>query len=342
MSQMKRIELKKKSFLKKIFFLILRKFNLEVFDQENANFPISKLRVDENLSLINKKIFIFPFNHKKATRKVISLDIIFRQCTKVLVYQSSKGRVFSKKKDEYSFRSLNSILRSYKKIKNKISEVEVNFIIIDDNSEENIITKTKTLLEKFKVNYKVINLNIQEFENLIDPKVDKQSRHNLASIYKSVFFAKEYSKDLIYFVEDDYLHVDDFFEEIIFAYQKLATETQRDIFLCPSDYPYLYTDNNNATKVTLGNKRHWQIVDHSLGTFLTSKKILLQYWDNFQNYCNKRNEPFEAPLDEIYKTELAFSPIPTLAIHITNAKTIYGLSPFSNIEKIWNDNKLEN
>ena len=43
-----------------------------------------------------------------------------------------------------------------------------------------------------------------------------------------------------------------------------------DIFLLPSDYPFLYT-KNNPTKIFLGEQKHWRLVDESLVTFMTSK-----------------------------------------------------------------------
>ena len=40
----------------------------------------------------------------------------------------------------------------------------------------------------------------------------------MANIHKSFLMAKVLSEDLIYFVEDDYLHQKNSFEEMIFSY----------------------------------------------------------------------------------------------------------------------------
>ena len=45
------------------------------------------------------------------------------------------------------------------------------------------------------------------------------------------------------------------------------------LFLCPADYPYLYTKDDN-TKIYLGEKYHWRLVSESLVTFMTSKYLI--------------------------------------------------------------------
>ena len=58
--------------------------------------------------------------------------------------------------------------------------------------------------------------------------------------------AKKESADIVYFVEDDYLHSEDAITEMIFAYEKF-NNFSKDLVLLPSDYPYLYA-KDEATK----------------------------------------------------------------------------------------------
>ena len=71
---------------------------------------------------------------------------------------------------------------------------------------------------------------------------------------------------------------------------------------------------------------------------MTSKKILDKYWDNFYQNCLDRHDPFEKYLNQIYEKEICISPIKSLSIHITNINSSYGLSPFIDYKKLWNDN----
>ena len=107
--------------------------------------------------------------------------------------------------------------------------------------------------------------------------------------------------------------------------------------MCPADYPYLYM-NNEKTNILIGNKRHWRTITRTLCTFMTTKAILDKYWDNFYNTCLDRNDPFEKHLNEIYKKEFCISPLKSLSLHLTNVNSSYGLSPFINYKKLWDDN----
>ena len=78
---------------------------------------------------------------------------------------------------------------------------------------------------------------------------------------------------MIIFIKDSLI------EEMLMTYERLASQLNREIVLCPSDYPYLYT-TDRKTNVLIGSHRHWQLIDKTLCTFLTSKIILNQYWNN--------------------------------------------------------------
>ncbi len=46
-------------------------------------------------------------------------------------------------------------------------------------------------------------------------------------------------------------------------------------------------------------------------------------------------------LIEILQKEIAISPIKSLAIHLTNVNSSYGLSPFIDYKKLWDENKVD-
>ena len=125
--------------------------------------------------------------------------------------------------------------------------------------------------------------------------------------------------------------------EVVASYEKIASQLHKDIFMCPADYPYLYMEND-PTNILIGNKRHWRTIDKTLCTFITSKELLNKYWDNFHKTCLDRHEPFEKYLNEIYKKEICISPIKSLSLHLTNINSSYGLSPFIDYKKLWDEN----
>ena len=115
-------------------------------------------------------------------------------------------------------------------------------------------------------------------------------------------------------------------------------ELKKDLFMCPSDYPYLYM-NNEKTNILIGNKRHWRTINKTLCTFMTSKDLLNKYWRNFEKTCIDRNDPFEKYINEIYEKEICISPIKSLSLHLTNINSSYGLAPFIDYKKLWEENK---
>ena len=57
----------------------------------------------------------------------------------------------------------------------------------------------------------------------------------MSKIYKSYITAKNQCEDLVYFVEDDYLHQKNAITEMIYAYERISSQTKRELVLCPSD-----------------------------------------------------------------------------------------------------------
>ena len=127
-------------------------------------------------------------------------------------------------------------------------------------------------------------------------------------------------------------------KEMILTFERISSQLQRDIFMCPSDYPYLYM-NNDKTNILLGSNRHWRTVNKTLCTFLTTKKLVDQYWEQFYKNCLDRNNPFEKHLNKIYEKEFCISPIKSLSLHLTNINSSYGLAPYIDYKKLWDENK---
>ena len=333
-----------KNFLKKIFIKICRIFGYEIIDQSNLYVPTQEKSLDENLSIQGKKSINLPLGEVNISRKVNSLTVIFRSCTSVNMLTQSKKRLFEKNKSEYTFRSLNSIIKSLNYSKENFPKISLDIVVIDHNSKSEDLQKIKNILKKSNINNSLINLNVNEFTtnikkiNAKNETVTQNQISNMCNIHKSLMMAKNQSNDLIYFVEDDYIHLLEAFNEMILSYERISSQLNKELVLCPTDYPYLYTKIEPSC-IFLGSNRHWRKVEETLCTFFTSKKLIEKHWDKFVSMCQFEHYPFEQPLHEIYKTEYCLSPIPSLAIHCTNINSIFGLSPNMDWEKIWEENK---
>ncbi len=334
----------KKSWYKKIFIKICRFLDYEIVDQSNFYLPVTNQYLNEDLSKPGKRSLTIPMGKVEITRPVKSLTIILRTCSSVNMLTQSKKRLFDLEKSEYTLRSLNSIIKSINYTKDLFKNIDLELIIVDHNSEKIVVDKIKSIISNQFFKSKFIPLNIEDFKNDIDPINEKKEKvifnqmSNMCNIYQSLLLAKE-SKDLVYFVEDDYIHSAQALKEMILAYEKLASMLKSELILCPTDYPYLYSEIEN-TKVFLGDKSHWRTVKETLCTFLMSKEMILKYWNELGSMCKFEHYPFEKPLHNIYEKEHCLSPIPSLAIHVTNINSVFGLSPNIDWKETWDENKL--
>ena len=340
---MREVKSKKNNPFKNFFIKICRFFGLELIDQSNFSIPTSNKSMNDTLSVPGEKSITLPMGKINITRPVKSLNIILRTCMSVNMLTQSKKRIFEKDKEEYTKRTLISLINSVHYAKDFFKNVKFKVHIIDHNSSKNQINDIKIILDKSNLNFEILNLKFEEYSNLIEKineeekEVTNNQKSNMSNIHQSLILSKEACEDLTYFVEDDYIHEKNSLAEMLFAYEKIASLTKKELIICPTDYPFLY-NQNESTKIFLGDKKHWRQIDQTLCTFLTSKEIIDKYWDQIISMCKFEHYPFEKPLHNIYKKELCISPIPSLAVHFTNINSIYGLSPNVEWKRLWDEN----
>jgi len=329
----------KKNIIKKIFIKLARKIGFEIIDQNSFISPTLDQEFNNNLNNLEKSI-VLPLGEVKLTRKINELLIIFRTNMNVNIWDQNKKRVFEKPKVEYAKRSLNSLIKSIKNLNDIFPSINIELIIVDNGSVKEDLNELEKIISNANIKSKIINHDISIHKSIIKNQKNSETFSNLSSLLKCFEIGREKGKDLIYFVEDDYLHFMSCLEEMIKTYERISSQLKKEIFICPSDYPYLYTDNKK-TNLLIGSKRHWRTINKSLCTIMTSKKFIDKYWDNFYKTCLDRNDPFEKYLNQLYEKEICISPIKSLAIHMTNINSSYGLSPFINYKSIWEENGNE-
>jgi hypothetical protein len=335
---------KKNSLIKKLFIKLCRIIGFEIIDQSNLNLPVSSKSATDNLADLGKKIISIPLGETKISRPVKSIDIIIKTCTAVNLVTQNKKRIFEEDKSEYTFRTIKSLIRSLEFSKEILNRIKVKIYIIDHNSKKEHLEKIKDIIKIVNINFEIINLDLKKFNqikilNKNNPVIENNMKATMASILTSFNIAKEKSDDLIYFVEDDYIHKKESLFEMITTYEKIASELDRELFLCPVDYPYLYK-KMDFSNILIGNMYHWRTVSESLLTYLTSKNLINKYWNELILMAENEHSPFETPLHKIYEKELCLSPIPSLAMHCTNVNSVFGLSPNIHWKKLWDENKV--
>ena len=321
--------------MRKIFIKLARLLGYEVIDQNKFISPTLNRELNEDLSILNNKSIILPLGKVKITKKVNSILIILRMNTEVEIWDQNKKRLFEEPKIEYSIRSIKSLIKSIDFCQKKYPDLKIKTIIIEDHSKKENLEKVEKLIQNQNID--IVSLDHEKYKPLIKEQKSISTFSNLASLLQSFEIGKNKGEDLIFFVEDDYLHFEPMLEEMVASYERIASQIGKDIFMCPSDYPYLYM-SNEKTNILIGNKRHWRTISETLCTFMTTRSLINKYWDNFYKTCTDRHDPFEKYMNEIYQKEICISPLKSLSLHLTNVNSSYGLSPFINYKKLWEEN----
>ena len=326
-----------KNSLKKLFIKLSRKLGYEIVDQNNFVSPTLNKELNEDLSQFNQKSIVLPLGEVKITRQIKKLLIILRTNSNIEIWDQNKKRIFEEKKIVYVEKSLKSLIKSIKFSEEKLPTIDIKLIILDDNSTNENLTKILKIFDVYEVNYEILKHDMTKYEKVIKEQKTKETFSNLSTLLTSFNLGKDSGEDLIFFVEDDYIHFENMITEVVKTYERISSQLGNDIFICPSDYPFLYMNNEKAN-IFIGNERHWRTINKSLCTFFTSKDLLNKYWNNFEKNCLDRHEPFEKYLNEIYEKEICISPMKSLSIHMANINSSYGLSPFVDYKKIWEEN----
>ena len=329
----------KKKFFIKLFIKLCRLLGFEIIDQSNFTVSTLNKKLNETLSIPGKKSITIPLGEIIVDKKIKSLKIILRTCTSELIMDQNKKRLFSEEKSEYTFRSLFSLLKSLESAQKVFKDTSFEIIVTDTNSPKKDIDIIRKILNRFKINSRVVEINLDNFKDVITKGYSNAKFSNMANFYTSLLTAKKEDADLYYFVEDDYVHANDSITEMLFSYEKFYTLFKKDIVLIPADYPFLY-NKDSVTKLYLGEKKHWRLIKESLVTYMTSRNLILENFNKLETMGLEWVNPWEKPLHEIYESYPCLSPVPSLAIHCANINSVFGLSPNVDWKKIWDENKV--
>ena len=165
---MKKIEKSKKNNLfKKIFIKICRIIGFEIIDQSNFSSPTLGKELNDTLSIQGKKSITIPLGQINLKKRVKSLKIILRTCTSELIMDQNKRRIFDCEKNEYTFRTLRSLIKATNKAKEKFEKINFELIVTDTNSPDEVLKIIEEILKESQINTKLISINLNEYKDKI-------------------------------------------------------------------------------------------------------------------------------------------------------------------------------
>ncbi len=288
---------------------LLKILNLHAIDKETFNLVNPNINNNgDNFFDFNKKSYILSNGFLELKRKISNLDIYFRFTPSIALWNSPNSwkriipNIDKKILIKVCLLSLKESLINF--LDN--NKIEITLNLIHDNSDMQFNNELMSMIEndKFKVNL-----------------VESKTKGNHGSFLECCNECKN-AKDLIFFVEDDYLFKDDAIEEILITYSRISTLLEDDIFLCPTDYPFYY-DSIYNTSLFIGKKYRWRLVKETLLTLLFSKKLFEKHRQNIYLVGEQNNDPFEKPLHEIFDNEKCLSPVSSVAYHLS--RTVPGI-----------------
>lgn len=159
----------------------------------------------------------------------------------------------------------------------------------------------------------------------IKPTIINEKFGNDNSLMKMFELAENLpDDDIVYFLEDDYLHYPHFFFTCFDFIRKSPNKTFTDgFFLHPTDYPDQYhrKDLIIPSLVILGELGHFRQVSSSTFTFMSKVSLVKKYISHFKSSTVNADDGF---MSKIFQEVPIFSPLPGLATHMHEAT----MSPF--------------
>lgn len=248
------------------------------------------------------------------------LIIYLRTCMREKRNIDATPRLTGADLTEHSLRCIYSLLKSADAAS---TEINIEFRILDDRSDEGPLKKLKALLKNTKTPY----------------SIQTTKEKGQGSSLHEQFSSGRNDDAIVYFCEDDYLHEIDGITKMIRFYRTIAQETVSHLILYPQEHNSLYS-HHYPSYLVLGEDRHWRSVRHATHTFLTHGKIVEKYWKWFKNtkfvgIKKKRKKGSEArTTNNLFKYVPGFSPLKPCAVHLQFEEL---LPPYYDWRPLWDE-----
>lgn len=242
----------------------------------------------------------------------MKLEIVVRIHDGKNIHGKDKARYIDLSKKNLLLGCVSSLVNSA----NVISQHEVSFLILNDHCTKNCIDEIQKIFSYSKHPYKLIDLEVPGFR---------------FSGLKQFEYCKNSNADLIYSVEDDYLHCTEAISEMLSSYQYLKSCYNLDKELClfpfdnPEDYEFGHVFPGRVFRTPV---RHWKEGIWTTFTMMTTPKVFQDHWELFEKLASKYT-PWNGvdPIDELVHEGnticdiwehhvVRVNPIPSLALHI--------------------------
>jgi len=202
----------------------------------------------------------------------MKLNVVLRTCDRTSL---QSDRIVPK--NECVWRCLNSLSRSLEK-----SKVDFQLHIVDDYSSAETVDKIQTIAPKGTT----FDLLPERDQTGLNGK--QKSRYSVKQAYDYIHRLPE--NELVYIVEDDYLHYPDSIKLMVAAYEYFVSlDTSMSIGIFPQDFNQMYPHPENPFNhiyvrpciVLPGPDRYYRTTWYTQESFLVAKSLITKYRDGF-------------------------------------------------------------
>jgi hypothetical protein len=134
------------------------------------------------------------------------------------------------------------------------------------------------------------------------------------NIYKII---KDYQcdeNDLIYILENDYLHVSDWTEKVIDLFSTYNNLNYISLYDCIDKYFHPMYDDL-ISKIYVTETRHWRTTPSTCGSYIVPKKVILEDYDDQTGVTTPIGDHHKWLFLNETKNRFVLSPIPGLSTH---------------------------
>lgn len=233
----------------------------------------------------------------------------------VVLQTHSKGnrdkeseRYCKEPKIEVASRCVFSLIDSLNYAQKNRSDYEIELQIFDDHSDDEFLEILQKLIDiaNFKVN--LIHL---------------ETRGIMPSILRCYEHGRDYGKEWVYYVQDDFLHQENAIDLMLTQINQSSINLNAPASVYPFNKPAEYHMPENTAvlcHIVAGKDRYWRTNIHPPFTLMTHISIIKENWDLFYKMgTSEVSETME--MDSICKIYYdrgyyMFVPIPSLALHM--------------------------
>lgn len=263
------------------------------------------------------------------------IHVVLRVCDR---HSLQSSRIVNKR--ECILRCLNSILNNLQPIESK------HLHIIDDNSSDQCIESLRAMVQP----HDFVSIDSLPARDQTGLSAKKQSRHSVEVAYNYIYNLPD--ADLVYIVEDDYLHYPGAIQEMIDSWKYLDSITPTDVGIFPQDFNQLYYEpsfpyNQTYVKpciVIPTHARYYRSTWFTQESFMIQSKIFKKfkrYFDSLLTIGDDEGNWEGNTISNVWQHPqfTMFMPMGSLVIHMSNSLDIPFFVTIGEVNQLWESNK---